>query len=106
MTSRPLYVALTFALIGCATASRMNNLSVGMSKQEVLRVMGTPNSTSATSGTEYLTYNLAEDASYRANAEYFVRIKDGKVDSYGRKGDFDSTRPPEVKSTIDLNVNK
>ena len=38
--------------------------------------------------------------------DYFVRFKNGLVESYGKMGDFDSTKVPETKTTVDLNINK
>lgn len=66
-----------------------------MSKDEVIRVMGKPSSTSATEGTEYLNYKLAEtstDGWYGVSTPYYVCIRGGKVISYGRTGDFDNTK--------------
>jgi hypothetical protein len=88
-----------------------------MTKAEVLRVMGQPQSVSAKDGLEYLLYTLGEgmkvtnDASGRTNFDqvknlYFVRLKGGAVESFGRVGDFDSTKIPETKQTIDVNINK
>jgi hypothetical protein len=31
---------------------------------------------------------------------YFVRLKDGKVESYGKAGDFDSAKNPALDVTI------
>lgn len=79
-----------------------------MTKEEVIKIMGQPTSTSAKEGTEYLTYMLAETpgqlADTRYATPYFVRIVNGKVNAYGRVGDFDSTKTPEEKKTIDLNI--
>ncbi len=36
--------------------------------------------------------------------DFFVRIVDGKVESFGRRGDFDSTKVPESKTTLDVNI--
>ena len=96
-------------ICGCATTPKMNHLSVGLTKTEVIAIMGRePDSTSAKSGVEYLTYLLWRDFWDRRPGDYsdqfFVRLIDGKVDSYGRKGDFDSTKVPETKQTIDLNI--
>jgi hypothetical protein len=80
-----------------------------MSKQEVVTVLGPPVSTSAKEGVEYLNYKFSEtdDDAFRGwTSPYFVRIVNGKVESYGRLGDFDSTKTPETKSTIDLKINK
>ena len=80
----------------------MNSVSVGMTKQQVIEVLGPPVSTSAKQGVEYLNYRFSETSDHAfegVTTPYFVRIIGGKVDAYGRLGDFDSTR-----STIDLNV--
>lgn len=94
---------------GCATAYKMNQISIGMMKQQVVEILGPPVSISAKSGVEYLNYRFSEtDAQARAyvTTPYFVRLVNGKVESYGRLGDFDSTKPLETKSTVDLNVKK
>ena len=96
-------------LYGCAGTPKMNRLSVGMTKAEVISVMDRePDSTSAQGGVEYLTYLLWRDFWDRRPGDYsdrfFVRLINGKVESYGKAGDFDSTKVPETKQTIDLNI--
>jgi hypothetical protein len=81
----------------------MNRLSVGMTKQEVVSTMGQPASTAAAGGgVEILRYELqnAHQVWWGGYSEYFVRLVNGKVDSYGRMGDFDSTKDP----TLNLNM--
>lgn len=109
--ARLLFAMVVAAVLttGCATAHKMNRVSIGMTKQEVISVLGPPISTSAKEGVEYLHYRFSDtddDAFYGITTPYFVRIINGKVDSYGRLGDFDSTKAPETKSTIDLNIKK
>lgn len=110
--TRLLFAIVVAAIVtmGCAaTAHKMNSVSIGMTKQEVISVLGLPASTSAKEGMEYLNYQFSEtvrDASTGITSPYFVRLVNGKVDSYGRLGDFDSTKPSETKSTIDLNIKK
>ena len=104
-----LIIALTIS--GCTTAAKLNEISLGMSKQKVIQVLGFPDSTSASSGVEYLMYKFYDtwDGEMRTGGsakDYFVRIKKGVVESYGKNGDFDSTKVPETKTTIDLNINK
>jgi hypothetical protein len=100
-----LILAGVIVLTGCAaTAPNMNLLSVGMTKQEVVDTMGDPVSTAAPGGGfEMLRYQLSstrDNAYYGITDEYFVRLINGKVDSYGRMGDFDSTKDP----TLNLNI--
>lgn len=99
-------VTVVFGLLlgGCGgLETRTNLISVGMSKQEVIAVMGTPNATRATQGVEYLTYILYTHWLREAHhkIEYFVQLRNGKVTAYGRPGDFDSQKIPE--STININ---
>jgi outer membrane protein assembly factor BamE (lipoprotein component of BamABCDE complex) len=100
-----IFVVLSAVLLcGCATAPKMNSLSVGMTKDEVLHIMGNPASTAASDGTEFLRYELSstsEQAEYHITEEYYVRLIDGRVDSYGRMGDFNSTKNP----TFNYNIN-
>jgi len=88
---------LCLGLCGCATAKKLNLVSLGMSKQDVIKTIGKPSSVSAIEGTEYLNYSLSETADddfYGRYTPYYVCIRDGKVVSYGRKGDFDTTKDP------------
>ena len=94
-------------LVGCATSSKINAVQLGMTKTEVIATMGNPVSISAKGGAEYLNYKLSEtgdDAARGWTTPYFVRLVDGKVDSYGRTGDFDSTKPTTVRIETDENI--
>jgi hypothetical protein len=71
-------------LAGCDTAAQLNNIRIGMTKDQVLAILGTPNSTSAQANVEYLTYYLEGDSEYGRDRPYMVRVVDGKVESFGR----------------------
>ena len=102
-----------FLLVGCATSStNLNKVSVGMTKAEVIKIMGEPESTRANQAAEYLVYTLHDNTGLVAvqgvgmypvpvNNQYFVKLVGGHVESYGRVGDFDSTNPQRV----DLQIN-
>lgn len=97
----------TFLLAACATANKISGVQLGMAKNEVFRVMGNPISVSAQAGSEYLNYALSEtpDDAFRGwTKRYYVRLVDGKVESYGRTGDFDSTKTPTVRLESDHTV--
>jgi len=105
--SRCFVLLASLFLVGCMTSSseRMNYLSVGMTKAEVINAMGSPDSVSAQGGAEYLAYTLRTETSLTRNTwgyegRYFVRLINGRVESYGRVGDFDSTKDP----TLNLNI--
>lgn len=97
----------TVLLTGCATANKISGVQLGMTKDEVVRVMGKPASVSAQGGSEYLNYALSEtgDDAFRGWTEpYYVRLVNGKVESYGRTGDFDSTKTPTVRLESDQTI--
>ena len=77
---------IPFFLLGCASSSKMNNLRLGMTKAEVIEVMGNPSSTSEKDDTLYLKYRLLSD--YLFKHDYYVRLTNGKVDAYGSAGQF------------------
>jgi hypothetical protein len=74
-------------LFACAGSfQRMNHLKLGMTKQEVIQTIGTPDITSASGHVEYLKYRSNAGVFY--TDEYYVRLLNGKVDAYGQQGDF------------------
>ena len=106
-------ILISFALVaivlsGCATANKISRVQIGMTEENVVQTIGKPASTSAKGDTKYLNYSLSEtsdDAFYGRTRAYFVRLVNGIVDSYGRLGDFDSTKDPTVKIKSEGNIN-
>jgi outer membrane protein assembly factor BamE (lipoprotein component of BamABCDE complex) len=92
-------------ITGCATvptASRISKVSVGMTKNDVIKVMGNPASTSAEGNSESLYYALAEtdeDVRLGWKRPYYVKLVDGKVSSYGRTNNSDSQTQPPADNT-------
>ncbi|MEZ2349449.1 SHOCT domain-containing protein [Caballeronia sp. RCC_10] len=97
---RTLLCAVALSLTGCmamvfGTADQLNKLSVGMTRQEVIQTLGEPKSISSTGDLEYFQYRwvktvIAADGNFPE--DYFVAVRNGRVVSYGKKGDFDSTK--------------
>lgn len=73
-------------LMGCASASKLNAVQLGMTKDQVVSAIGSPSSTSEMGNTQYLKYQLCSDWIF--TERYYVRLTDGAVDAYGRVGDF------------------
>jgi hypothetical protein len=73
-------------LLSCATASKLNSVQLGMTRAQVIDAIGTPGSTSEMGNTQYLKYQLCSDWIF--TDRYYVRLTDGKVDAFGRVGDF------------------
>jgi hypothetical protein len=70
---------------GCSTtADKLNNLHIGMTKDQVIALLGQPDSTSAQANIEYMTYYLSNDSSNGRDQPYMVRVVEGKVESFGR----------------------
>ena len=99
-------------LTACGTTSHygkrpnFSQISMGISQAEVIQILGKPDDMSAIDGTVYLNYIYTPWYDHNGadgNAEhYFVRLVGDKVDSFGRKGDFNTTKDPE--QTINIKV--
>jgi hypothetical protein len=106
-TTKSLVIMLmSILMFGCAithNSTLMNQLSLGMTKQQVIEVMGQPNYIAAAKDMEYLRYDLYPPPPYYTAATkdaYYVRLKLGMVESFGRVGDFDSTKDPTLRLLI------
>jgi len=100
--SRCFVVLACLLLVGCLTPVDMSKVELGMTKEEVIGVLGTPYDYKAKGNTIYLMFKpkLALAPSEVRNHARFVRLVDGKVESFGAVGDFDSTKDP----TLNLNI--
>ncbi len=100
-----LALAIISMSLGCATAHKLNAVGLGMTKSEVIQTLGKPVSVSAQGKAEYLNYSLCEKGwpspSCNITTPYYVRLVDGKVESYGRMGDFDSAKDPTSKIIVE-----
>lgn len=100
-------IATVILVTACATAHKISQVRIGMTKEEVIAVMGPPSSTSAQGGREYLNYALSETDDHAfmgITTPYYVRLINGKVESFGRTGDFDSTKTPTVRLETDEKI--
>ena len=98
---------------GCGTVTHLSYrpdfslVSLGMSQQEVIGAMGRPETIAAQNGRVYLLYTYAPWYDHNGvdggKENYFVRLIDNKVESFGRKGDFDSTKPETIRIELDTN---
>lgn len=85
-----LLLILFIAISGCATAGKINRLGWGMTKQEVVEIMGTPESTSVSGkGNEVLRYDLYGNGLWPE--PHYVILKEGRVDSFGHAKSFMTT---------------
>jgi hypothetical protein len=85
---------LIIAMAACANATRTGKLRIGMTKPEVVAVMGKPVSFGADRQSEVLYFRLVEGDIGGGMRTFFVRLVEGKVDSFGRIVE------PESPSTV------
>ena len=105
-------IALSIIISACGTTSHygkrpdFSSINIGMPQKEVIEQLGKPDDMAAKNGTVYLNYIYTPWYDHNGadgNAEhYFVRLVNNKVDSFGRRGDFDSIKNPE--QTINVNI--
>ena len=70
--------------VAAVTGSAFKKLDEGMSKEEVLRLLGKPDGFRRDGSTETLTYANRLMSGFRMErTDYFVTITDGKVSGYG-----------------------
>jgi hypothetical protein len=70
-----------------ANAYKTDRLKAGMTREEVVTVMGKPVSVGADRTSETMYYRLfetREDAYHDSSTTFFVKLVDGRVDSFGR----------------------
>jgi hypothetical protein len=79
-----LALALGITFAGCESSAKLNTIRIGMTKEQVLSILGTPDSTSALANAEYMTYYLESDSGYGRDQPYMIRLVNGKVESFGR----------------------
>jgi hypothetical protein len=81
----PVFALLAVACFaGCdSTAQQLTQIRLGMTQQEVIAILGQPESMSAQGNVEYYTYYLDNTETYREQP-YLVRFANNKVESFGR----------------------
>lgn len=102
---------LLFA-VGCSTTNSgfskpdLSQVRAGMAKQEVLAILGKADNVAMSPGgrAEILEYgwDVFMDGIVGSAEWFYVRMVDGHVESFGHKGDFDTTKNP----TVDYNINQ
>lgn len=93
---RFLLVAAVFVLSGCVTsAKKLSLVSLGMTKAQVVEILGEPASVSARPDGELLRYQLSGRYAPPLNPNakqfadgYTIQLVDGKVVAYGRDDEF------------------
>lgn len=100
-TLAALTLLISLFLVGCSAGpSRIEGVEAGMSKAEVIAVLGEPRATSVISGSEYLTFKVWRSFWRRQPGNYrdvhYVRLTGGRVTEHG---DI-RTLPDSVRSQL------
>jgi outer membrane protein assembly factor BamE (lipoprotein component of BamABCDE complex) len=82
MRTLVLFILVATLLTGCSPWLPIQNVSVGMTKAEVLQQLGKPTDVAGSGNVEYFWYNPVN----RFWQRYYVRMVSGKVESYGPLG--------------------
>ena len=103
---KALLVVPILMMLGCGTPPpSFDRISVGMTKEQVKAVIGKPDAVATQGKTEYWNYKETWGGALIGEGQlrgwWFVRFIDGKVESFGQRGDFDSTKDPTNKVIID-----
>jgi len=89
-------------LIGCATNSAsLTKVNIGMTRTQVIQILGQPQSASSDSQNEYLIFELRDRMSrieepwplHQITEHYYVAFRNGLVESYGKT---DEQQAPQV----------
>ncbi len=92
---RYLTILVLMFCLGCAaSAKKLNNIDVGMSKAEVIGILGSPDSTKAAPDVTVLEYRMVSDDFATHADPYWVVLRDGKVSTIGKAGDFGTLATP------------
>jgi len=95
---------------GCSKPKpAFERIRAGMSEDQVINLIGKPTTRAMQGGILYLEYksydyNPLIDWGPKNHDVFFVRLIDNKVESFGRKGDFDSTKNPTQEIKIEKSV--
>lgn len=96
---------VTILALGCAKAKpTLQSIQPGMTEDAVIEQIGEPASVALHGQAKIYRYESWDMDFYhhRTNIqEFYVRFVNGVVESFGRMGDFDSTKNP----TSDININ-
>lgn len=83
-------------MAGCVTGQSVRQLSPGMSRAEVVAIMGAPDGIQASGNVEVLKYaNRLMSGFSWDTTDYFITLREGRVVEYGN-GQVRSNTPPQI----------
>ena len=97
------------ALIGCSEPTlKFDQVRAGMTEEQVAGIMGKPVTATQQGNAKYLEYETYDQDRWFGTGRnekendqwFFVRMVDGKVESFGKKGDMVPTKIPAPKAEV------
>lgn len=91
---------LALLLAGCITGEQVREVGVGMSRADVVGIMGAPDGVQVNGNTEVLKYaNRLMSGFSWDRTDYFVTLTNGQVSGYGN-GEVRQNAPPQIPTYI------
>jgi hypothetical protein len=88
MTRAAIGLLIAVVVGGCVHGSSLEQVHAGMSREEVVALMGPPEGSTNTPGRECTFYTVLKDfwsrVPWNMSDRYYVCFSDGKVENYGR----------------------
>ena len=105
MKNNVILLFICLLLTGCMTskyAQKMQSLQIGMTPNQVIAIMGSPQSTSAKDNSLYYVYSATcYNGLFLYTKDNYVKFVDGHVVSFGEVDDFDSIKDNKIKVSVD-----
>ncbi len=87
-------------LAGCITGDQVREIAVGMTRAEVVEIMGAPDGVQANGSTEVLKYSNRLMSGWSWDrTDYYVTLTQGRVSSYGN-GEVRQNAPPNFSGYV------
>ena len=82
---KPFLILCILVIAGCmgANAGKINLAATGMTRQEIVQLMGDPDSAAARDGSDYLFYRVHDHAFGRDKNNYFFQLRDNRLVAFG-----------------------
>lgn len=79
-------ILFLLCLAGCLThSSRLEKVRVGMTREQVIEKLGKPDARRVEGETEYMVFMLRENFENTSRRPYYVRLKEGRVEKFGKQ---------------------
>lgn len=96
------FLAIMLLTSGCSSVPKFNKIELGMTEDQTIELLGEPESIAVQGNSKYHEYASWWGLSLNEYQLWYVRFIDGVVESFGRRGDFDSTKDATQNINIQI----